>query len=138
MDGFDQDEGGGKGDERAEVYGGLFAERDDALEAFELSDGLFDAGPSSVERPCEAFWPVFRVLSVRNDDQGASFPGELAVSGAVIAFVGDDGVGPDIGAEVHQGLEMWTVGGLATGQVEGNRQAVEIRLQVDFRAETAP
>ena len=51
---------------------------------------------------------------------------------------GDNGAGPDIGAEVHQGLEMRTVGRLAAGQVEGDRQAVEIRLQVDFGAETAP
>ena len=30
----------------AEVCGGLFAAQGDALEAFELSDGLFDAGAS--------------------------------------------------------------------------------------------
>ena len=138
MDGFDQDEGSGESDERAEVCGGLFAAQSDAFEAFELSDGLFDARPSPVERPCEAFWPVFGVFSVGNDGQGASFPGELTVSGAVVALVGDDGAGPDIGAEVHQGLEMRTVGRLAAGQVECDRQAVEIRLQVDFGAETAP
>ena len=138
MDGFDQDEGSGECDEGAEVCGGLFAAQGDAFEAFELADGLFDARPSSVERACEALWPVFDVLPVGNDGQGASFPGELAVSGAVIALVGDDGAGPDIGADVHQGLEMRTVGSLAAGQVEGDRQAVEIRLQVDFGAETAP
>jgi len=33
---------------------------------------------------------------------------------------------------------MRAVRRLATGQVEGNRQAVEIRVQMDFRAETAP
>ena len=138
VDRFDQDEGSGEGNERAEVCGGFFAAQGDAFEAFELADGLFDAGPSSVERPCEALWPVPGVLSVGNDRQGASFPGELAVSGAVIALVGNDDAGPDIGAEVHQGFEMRAVCRLAAGQVEGDRQAVEIRLQVDFRAETAP
>ena len=138
VDGFDQDVGSGEGDERTEVCSRLFAAQGDAFEAFEFPDGLFDAGPSPVERPCEALWPVFGVLPVGNDGQGASFPGDLAVSGAVIALVGDDGAGPDIGTEVHQGLEMRTVGCLATGEVEGDRQAVEIRLQVDFGAETAP
>ena len=138
MDGFDQDEGGGESDERAEVCGGFLATQGDAFEAFELPDGLFDACPPPVERFCEAYWPVFGVLSVGNDGQGASFPGELTVSGAVIALVGDDGAGPDVRSEVHQGLEMRTVGSLAAGQVERNRQTVEIRLQVDFRAETAP
>ena len=42
VDGFDQDEGGGEGDERAEVGGGFFAAQGDAFEAFELPDGLFD------------------------------------------------------------------------------------------------
>ena len=93
VDGFDQDEGGGEGDEGAEVCGRLFAAQSDAFEAFELPDGLFDAGPSPVERPCKALWPVFGVLSVGNDGQGASFPGELAVSGTVIALVGDDDAG---------------------------------------------
>ncbi|MCY3753004.1 MAG: hypothetical protein OXG99_02815 [Alphaproteobacteria bacterium] len=138
MDGFDQDECRGEGNERAEVHGCLFTAQGDAFEAFELADGLFDAGPSPVERSREALWPVPGVLPVGNDGQGASFPGELSTSGAVIAFVGDDSAGTNIGAEVHQGLEMRTVGRLATGQVEGNRQAVKIRLQVDLRAEAAP
>ena len=64
-------------------------------------------------------------------------PGELAVSGAVVALVSDDDAGPDIRSEVHQGFEMRTVACLATGQVEGDRQAVEVGFQVDFRAEAA-
>ena len=83
------------------------------------------------------FWPVFRGLSVWNDGQGASLPGELAVCGAVVALVSDDDAGPDIRPKVHQGLEMGTVGSLAAGQVERDRQAVEVRFQVDFGAEAA-
>ena len=138
VDGFDQDEGSGKCDERAEVCGGLFAAQGDAFEAFELADGLLDAGPSPVEGPCEPLWAVFGVLPVGNDGQGALSPSALAIFGAVIGLVGDDDAGPDIGAEVQQGLEMRAVRRLAAGQVEGDRQAVEIRLQVDFGAETAP
>ena len=138
MDGFDQDEGGSESDEGAEVCGGFFASQRDALEAFELADGLFDAGPPPVERPCEPLRPVFGVLSVGDDGQGAFFPRALAVSGAVIGLVSDDDAGPDIGTEVHQGLEMRAVRRLTAGQVEGDRQAVEIRLQMDFCAETAP
>jgi hypothetical protein len=44
VDGFDQDEGGGESKEGTEVPGGLLAPQCDAAEAFELSDGLFDAG----------------------------------------------------------------------------------------------
>ena len=43
-------------DERAEACGGLFAAQGDAFEAFELADGLPNAGPSLVECPCEAVW----------------------------------------------------------------------------------
>ncbi len=49
VDGFDQDEGSCESDAGAEVRGGLFTAQDDALEAFELSDGLFDPRPFPVE-----------------------------------------------------------------------------------------
>ena len=80
----------GESDEGAEVGGGLFTAQSDAFEAFELSDGLFDAGPPPIERSCEPLWPVPGVLPVGNDGQGASVPSELPVSGAVIALVSDD------------------------------------------------
>lgn len=70
------------------------------------------AGP--VEHRGEPLWPVLRVLPVGNDGRsGSLFPGELPVFGAVMASVGDNGIGSDIGADVHQGLEMWAVGRLA-------------------------
>jgi len=50
VDGFDQDEGGSESDEGAETCGGFFAAQDDALEAFELADGLFDAGAAPTAR----------------------------------------------------------------------------------------
>ena len=46
VDGFDQDERAGEGNEGSEVLGGLLAAQGDAFEAFELADGLFDAGIS--------------------------------------------------------------------------------------------
>ena len=71
MDGFDQDKGGRESDEGTEVGGGLFAAQGDALEASELADGVFGAGAGPVKRPCEPLWPVFGVLPVGNDGQGA-------------------------------------------------------------------
>lgn len=49
VDGFDDHEAGGEGDEEAKVPGRFFAAQGDALEAFELADGLLDAGAAGVE-----------------------------------------------------------------------------------------
>ena len=49
MDGFDQDEGAGEGDEGSVVLRGLLASQCDAFEALELADGLLDAGSAFVE-----------------------------------------------------------------------------------------
>ena len=59
----------------------------------------------------------------------------MVISGAVIDLVGDNDTGPDIGTEVHIRVTKCR---LAASQIENDREAIEIRLQVDFRAETAP
>ena len=43
----------------------------------------------------------------------------------------------DVRANVEQDLEVAAVAGLAAGQVEGQRQAIEIKLQVDFAGKPA-
>ena len=43
----------------------------------------------------------------------------------------------DVWANVEQDLEVAAVAGLAAGQVEGQRQAIEIELQVDFAGKAA-
>ena len=49
VDGFDEDECGCDFDESSEISCGLFTTQGDAFEAFELSDGLLDAGSGLVE-----------------------------------------------------------------------------------------
>jgi hypothetical protein len=43
----------------------------------------------------------------------------------------------DVWADIERCLELCAVAGLAAGQVEVERVAVEIGLEVDFRRETA-
>jgi hypothetical protein len=50
VDGFDQDEAGGEGDEGQEVGFRLLASQGDASETLELADRLLDAGACLIER----------------------------------------------------------------------------------------
>ena len=43
----------------------------------------------------------------------------------------------DVWADIERCLELYAVAGVAAGQVEVERVAVEIGLEVDFRRETA-
>jgi hypothetical protein len=52
VDGFDQDEGESKRDERAVILGRLLASERNTLEALELADRLFDACPRFVGKRC--------------------------------------------------------------------------------------
>jgi hypothetical protein len=57
VDGFDEDEAEGEGNKRAVVLGCLLAAKRHALEAFELTDELLDAGTSPIERLWKEPWP---------------------------------------------------------------------------------
>src|SRR5436305_12451574 len=61
VDGFDQDEAEGDGDEGTEVLCCLLASKRDPLEALELADRLFDARPRLVERFREVNRTVDRI-----------------------------------------------------------------------------
>jgi hypothetical protein len=60
-----------------------------------------------------------------------------AVGAAVVAFVGDDGAERYVQAEMQKRLEHGRVGLLAAGDLEGERMAVEVGLQMDLRGVTA-
>ena len=126
MDGFDQNEAASKGDEGHVVLGGFLAAERDAFEALELADGLLDAGAAAGERLWEEAGPVFRV---RGD---AAVACRLPVGLAVGSLVGDDGARGDVGADAQQHLELPAIAGFAAGEVEVERTAVEVGLQVDW------
>jgi len=56
---------------------------------------------------------------------------------AVISLVRHGNAWADVWADVERRLELRAIAGLATGQVEIERVAVEIGLEVDFGRETA-
>ena len=65
-------------------------------------------------------------------------PRRPPVGPRVVALVGQRGARRDVGADPEQGLELTAVAGLAPREVEGERLAVEVGLQVDLgRATTA-
>ena len=151
MDELDQDESDGERDEGREVGLGFFAAECDALEPLELVHGLLDAGAATVEGAREVLWRVGGVGLVRelggseNDavhrfpDQrdSAASSGGGSVGAAVVAVVGDHGAGRGVRAEAQQRLEHRRVGLLASGDLESDRMAVEVGLQVDFAGVSA-
>jgi hypothetical protein len=137
VDGFDQDESCGEGDDGGEVSPGLLAAECQALEAFELADGLLDPGSAAIERLREEARLVLLVGLGRNDGDRAAVASRLPVRLAGVAFVADGGAGMNVRAEVEQYGKMRSVAALAAGQIEGDRMAVEIGLQVDLGGEAA-
>ena len=55
----------------------------------------------------------------------------------IIAFIGESSARRDLRTEVEQSLEVRAVADLASGQVEGDRLAVEVALEVDLGREAA-
>lgn len=74
---------------------------------------------------------------MRNDRDNAALACRLPVGPAGIAFVADGCARIDIGSEAEQDREMRCIALLAAGQIESDRMAIEIRLQVDLGGETA-
>ena len=137
MDEFDQAKACCEGDDRPEVPGCLFASERDALEPLEPSDALLDASPCLVEGSGEEGRLVLFVRLVRDDRRDAAHPRCLAIGVAGVAFVADDGAGPNVGPDVEQGFEVAPVGSFSAGQVEGDDVAGGVRFCVDFRGEAA-
>jgi len=137
VDEFGEDEHKAESDEGSVVPGGFLATQSNALEALELSDALLDAGASAVERFREESGPVLGVRLRWNDGADAAGSGGLAVGLAVVALVADGGARRDVRPEVEQDREVPAVARLPGGQVEGDRQAAEVGLEVDLGREAA-
>jgi hypothetical protein len=137
VDGFCPDKGASEGDKSGEVLRGFLAAQRDPLEAFELADGLLNAGAGFVKGTWEEFRLSGSVAAVRNDGADAAPACPLAVCLAVIALVGDHRPGRDVRADIEQGLEIAAVAGLTAGQVKGQGQPVQIALQVDLGGKSA-
>ena len=132
MDGFCPDKGASEGDEGGKVLRGFLAAQCDPLEALEPANTRLDAGAAFVE----GAWKEFRlgggIAAVRDDGTDTAPACRFAVGLAVIALIADHRPGRDVRADVEQGLEITAVAGLTAGQVEGQRQTVEIAFQVDL------
>ena len=135
VDGFNQDKAAGEADECGIALGGLFATQGDALEPFQLADGLFDAGAGAVEQLREESGFALRVLAVRDHRRDAARAAGGAVRRRIVALVGDGRARRNVGADVERCFQLGAVAGLAAGQMEGDRQTVEIRLKVDLARE---
>ena len=80
---------------------------------------------------------MFGIFTTRDNWGYAAVPRGLTIGGTVVAIVGDGDARADVGSDVERGLELGAVADLATGQVEVERLAVEIGLEVDLGRETA-
>ncbi len=116
---------------------GFLAPESNSLEALELSDGLLDAGAGAVERPRKESRAVLGVCLRWDHRADAAGSGGLAVGFAVVALVANDGARRDIGPEIEQDRELTAVARLSGRQVESDRQAAEVGLEVDLGREAA-
>ena len=80
---------------------------------------------------------MFGAFAVGDDRADAAAARRLSVGLGVVPLVADNGPGADVRADVEQERESAAVADLTAGQVEGQRQAVEIALQVDFGGKPA-
>ena len=77
------------------------------------------------------------VFATRDHRCDATGERGCAIGLAIISFVGHCDARADVRADVERGLELRAVAGFAAGQVEVERMAVEIGLEVDFGREAA-
>ena len=75
---------------------------------------------------------------MRNDWGDTPPAARRAIGREIVAFVGQRRARRDVRPDVERGFELGAVAGLSAGQMEGNGQAVEIRLEVDLGREPAP
>lgn len=74
---------------------------------------------------------------MRDHRADAAATGRFAVCPGIIAIVAESGARCDVGADVNKHLEIAAVAGLATGQLEGDRQAAEVGFEVVLGREAA-
>ena len=137
MDGFNQHQPACKTDDGGVADVGLFAAHGDALEPLELADCLFDARPESIETLWKEAASSLGVFAMRDHRGDATCKRGAAICVAVISLIGYRDARTDVWADVERCLELRAVARLAWSQMEVERKAVEIGLEVDFGRETA-
>ena len=116
---------------------GFLAAHGDAFEPLKLADCLFDARPEFIEALRKEAPSLLGVFAARDNRCDAARECRRSVGLAVISLVRHHDARADVRADVERRLELCAVAGLATGQVEVERVAVEIGLEVYFGRETA-
>jgi len=74
---------------------------------------------------------------MRDDRNDATTTASCTVGGRIVALVGDRGTRRDIWTDVERNLKLRGIADLAAGQMKGDRQAIKVGLEVDFRGEPA-
>ena len=77
------------------------------------------------------------ILTPRDHRCDATRQRSGAIGVAVVSLVGHRDARTNVWADIERGFELCAVAGLARGQVEVERMAVEIGLEVDFGREAA-
>jgi hypothetical protein len=98
---------------------------------------LFDARAKFIEALGKEATSLLGVFTTRDYRCDTTCARGDAICDAVISFVGDCDARTDVRADVERCLELGAVAGFATGQVEVERMAVEIGLEVNFGREAA-
>ncbi len=137
MDGFGKDEAEGECNKGTEVFRRLLAAERNALEALELTDELLDPGARPIQRLRKESGPVLLIGLVRDHRSDAALARRRSVALASVALIAHRRAGRDIGAKVEESLELHAIAGLAPGEVEGERQTIEVNLEVDLGREAS-
>ena len=137
MDGFGQDEAEGECNKRTEVSCRLLAAERNALEALELTDELLDPGAGPIQRLRKESGPFLLIALVRDYRSDAALTRQRSIALAGVALISHHRAGRDIGAKVEESLELHAIAGLALGEVEGERQTIEVNLEVDLGREAS-
>jgi len=98
---------------------------------------LFDACPKFIEALWKKASSLLGVFAARDNRRDAARTRRRPVGLAVISLVRDRDSRAYVGADIKRRLELCAVADLAARQMEVERIAVEIGLEVDFGRETA-
>jgi len=137
VDEFNQYQCASEADEGGVAGCGLVAAHGDAFEAFEFADRLLDACASAVQPLREELASCLGIFATRDDRGDAARASCHSVGAAVVSLVGHRDTRTDVGSDIERGLELGGIAGFAAGQVEVERVAVEIGLEVNFGREAA-
>jgi hypothetical protein len=137
VNGFNQHQAARKTDNGWVTDVGLVAAHGHAFEPLELANGLFDACPEFVKALWKESSPLLGVFATGDYRRDATCVRRSAVRVAVISFVRHRDARADVWPDVERRLELGAVTDLTAGEVEVERVAVEIGLEVDLGREAA-